>query len=268
MKISIVKARTSPHQNEHAQAMLVGLENLGGYEAFQHLGHHGKLEKTIIGWGWRGNKEACERGHNVLVMERGYIGDRFSYTSLGWNGLNGHAKFPKYDDDGGERFALHGGKIKPWKKTGDYILLLGQVKNDASLQGKDLTAWYQNIATKASEIHKLPVFFRPHPESYRRGGYTHVEGFENIGGTLDECFENAKFSIAFNSNSCVDSILNGVPCYAGDSGSMVDSLLMKDLNEIIYPEREKRLHQIAWTQWTLDEIRSGFPLIKLMEMIK
>jgi hypothetical protein len=122
------------------------------------------------------------------------------------------------------------------------------------------------MAHKAQEIHKLPVYFRPHPDSQRRGGYAHIQGFSNIEGSLEQTLESAKFIIAFNSNSCVDAICAGVPCYAGDKGTMVYDLCMKNLSDVREPDgREQRLHQIAWTQWTLDEIRSGKPLKALME---
>jgi hypothetical protein len=47
---------------------------------------------------------------------------------------------------------------------------------------------------------------------------------------------------------------------------MVYDLCMKDISEIIYPKREETLYQIAWKQWTLDEISSGEPLRKIIEI--
>lgn len=223
-------------------------------------GNASKNFKHIACWGWKRGSIARENGHEVLVMERGYIGDRFKYSSLGWNGLNNHATFPAYPDDGGARFREHGGVIKPWKKCGDYILILGQVKGDASLKGQDITGWYCDVAERAKNIYGLPVYFRPHPESRRRGGYCSIDGIENMKGSLQEAMDGALFTIAYNSNSCIDSVLAGVPCYAGDKGTMAWDLCMKDLSEIVTPDREKTVHQIAWTQWTLEEIQSGYPL--------
>lgn len=261
---TVIASLRGRHQVEHQEAFAEGLSKIGiqsvlAYETFS--------TKTNFAacWGWRKGKELRDKGHNVVVMERGYIGDRFKYTSLGWNGLNGYATFPNYPDDGGDRFRSHGGIIKPWKKHGEYILILGQVKGDASLQNKDISQWYRNIAKQAYEIYGLPVYFRPHPESIRRGGYTHVSGIENKAGTLEDALSGALFTIAYNSNSCLDSILSGVPCFAGDKGTMAWGLCMDDIGSLEYPEREKIAHSISWTQWTLDEIRTGEPIRKLME---
>lgn len=261
--IDILASPRSPHQLETAQALKSGLKLHGVESKISQFSSQLK-SKNVSCWGWRQGKFLREAGKNVLVMERSYIGDRFKYMSLGWNGLNGHAMFPQYTDDGGKRFKEIGGSIKPWKEGGKYIVILGQVKNDASLQGMDITDWYLNTAKEARQ-YGVPVYFRPHPDSARRGGYTHIHGIDNISGTLDEVLDGALFTAAFNSNSCLDSILMGVPCYAGDKGTMVYDLCMKDIGHIIMPEREHVLHSIAFTQWTTEEISQGLPIKGLLE---
>lgn len=244
--------------------------------ALKRLGHnvikipHTGKPKTqkVICWGFR-PKEAqqyLKEGKDVLILELGYIGNRRENISIGWNGLNNYAQFPLCKKDNGERFLRHGGYIKPWKKDGDYILILGQVKNDASLKGLNIEKWYLDMAKKAMKEHGIPVYFRPHPEAKRRGGYNNIKGIENINGNLEECILGAKFTIAFNSNSCLDSIMMGVPCVAGDPGTMAWDLCSKSVSKIIYPEREEILHTIAWRQWNFDEILSGEPLVEALKL--
>lgn len=216
--------------------------------------------RYVVCWGWRRGQALRSRGYEVLVMERGYIGDRFHYTSLGWNGLNNHAVFPEYPDDGGERFRAHGGVLKPWKEGGNYALILGQVKNDASLKGLYIGPWYSTIAKRITKTHGIDVYFRPHPEARRRGGYLSIEGAPIMSGSLEASLDGALFTAAYNSNSCLDSILHGVPTYAGDSGTMAWGMHMPTLDEIVRPQREPIVHQIAWRQWSMEEIRSGYPL--------
>lgn len=260
--IKILSSTHADHQLLHQSAMHIGLKNIG-IESEKVFKIYADIKDIYCTWGWRKGKSLHDRGNKVLVMERGYVGDRFKYTSLGWNGLNNYASFPDYLDDRGDRFRSHGGIIKPWRKTGRYILILGQVKGDASLKGQDLTSWYFNIANKAKYIYGLPVYFRPHPEGARRGGYGSINGVQNIGGSLDDAIGGALFTIAYNSNSCLDSILAGVPCYAGDKGTMAWDLCMKDIGELYYPEREEKVHKIAWNQFSIDEIMDGWPLRKL-----
>lgn len=266
MRLTVLDSRitgsnsNSPSANR--QRTIEGLRNIG----VDVVTGDTPQTKHVVCWGWKNGAALKRAGHRVLVMERAYIGDRMHYTSLGWDGLNGHARFPQYPDDGGQRFKSQGGIIKPWVREGKYILILGQVRNDASLQNKDIGRWYAKIAEKAAEIHGLPIYFRPHPHSIRRGGYSSVKGLRTLGGTLEEAIDDALFTIAYNSNSCLDSILHGKPCFAGDKGTMVYDLCSKDIGTIVYPEREEKLHALAWTQWNHDEVSRGTPFKKLLEM--
>lgn len=253
--------------NFHRSNVIAGLRSLGINTIDIPYGFKPKT-KHVICWAWHKGRELRAAGHEVLVMERSYIGDRFKYTSLGWNGLNGHAEFPEYASDGGKRFGVLGGEMKPWKPAGEgaYILIMGQVKNDASLQGLDINSWYKKMAYAAHQIYGLPVYFRPHPEAARRGGYHSVAGLPNLAGALKDAINGALFTIAYNSNSCLDSILQGVPCYAGDKGTMAWDLCMRGLNEIVQPHRQLVIDRIAHSQWSPEEIYSGEPLRKLIEM--
>lgn len=253
---TIIASLRGMHQVEHQKALAEGLA-VHGIESRLSYHTYDAHTKYVACWGWRRGKELRERGHEVLVMERGYIGDRFKYTSLGWNGLNGHAEFPEYPDDGGERFRAHNIQIKPWKRGGEYALILGQVPKDASLKGMDMIPWYEEKAREITLAHDIPVHFRPHPDVKRKGIKQRVKGTMPSIGTLDESLSDAAFTVCYNSNSSVDSVLNGVPCVVGDRGSMAYEVCGKSVSEVIYPEREKWAHKLARTQWTIDEIKSG-----------
>lgn len=268
MHFSIISSPRAAHQLSHQQCLADGLRK-NGIEPILLYSHEKVTTKYVACWGWRTGKRLHEKGHEVLVMERGYLGDRFKYTSLGWNGLNGHATFPEYPGDRGQRFKEHGVKIKPWKKSGDYILLLGQVPTDASLKGRDIMPWYQDMARAAQQKYNLPVVFRPHPDCARKGYTLKVPGtIQTTGKTLAEDFADAKFCIAYNSNSVVDAILAGVPCIVGDKGTMAYAMASESLDELRYPPRAAWAHQLAWMQWTVEEMAGGIPLRFLLSGIK
>lgn len=262
-EITVVRRLNTPHQNQQCDAFIAGLESLGIPYTYNRGQFSPVKTKRVAAWGWR-MPQLVQKDHDVLCMEHGYIGDRRKYTSLGWNGLNNYAAFPEYPDDKGERFRQHGGVIKPWKTGGKYILILGQVKGDSSLKGLDIGPWYKKTADCLSNIYKVPVYFRPHPVSEKRKGYNSLDGYENLEGSLEDALSDALMTAAYNSNSCLDSILAGIPCYAGDRGTMAWDLCMKDLTVDPCPKREDVVHRIAWTQWSLEEIASGFPLERLM----
>lgn len=85
---------------------------------------HGIRTKYVACWGWRLGQHLRYKGHEVLVMERGYLGDRFAWTSLGWNGLNGRSTVPEAPEDGGERFNRNF-SLAPLNPVGEYVLIVG-----------------------------------------------------------------------------------------------------------------------------------------------
>lgn len=240
MKVTIIASPGARHQLQHQQAMAEGLRR-HGIEAT--LSRHGLNGDTVICWGWRTGKNYRAAGKEVLVMERGYLGDRFAWTSLAWNGLNNRGTV-HVPEDGGHRFSqFH--ELKPENPSGTYILIAGQVPGDAALCGRDLNPWY---AEQAARDWRLAVKFRPHPLAYRRAGAVKpVPGAETINGELSDALAGAAMVVTFNSNTGVDALMAGKTATAEDEGSMIWGVT----------DRESWAHRLAWRQWTLDEIRDG-----------
>lgn len=264
MHFTVISSQRAPHQLAHQNAVIEGLQALG-VRAYAAYSYEGAQTKFIACWGWRLGSAMRARGHEVLVLERGYIGDRFKMTSLAWNGLNGHAKFAPGIDDGGARFREHA-QLKPWKDGGDYALILGQVPRDASLRGRNLVPWYVQTAAQIKKIHGLKVKFRQHPDVTKKKYRQFVAGAELSTGALEDELAGAAFTVCYNSNSSVDSILAGVPCVVDDRGSMAYEVCGHTLHDVVRPYREPWAHALAWKQWDLEEIRSGAALRGLLEI--
>lgn len=193
------------------------------------------------------------KDRSVLVMERGYIGDRFSWYSLGWNGLNGNATFP--DKDEPSRFREHF-SMRPWKEGGDYVLLIGQVPGDMSIHAVAINHWYRRTAEEAKKALGLPVFFREHPVAVKRHLRVMVPKVEKIGGDLLGAFEGARCVVTYNSNTAVEAVLAGIPSVTADRGSMAWEVTSHDFN-LVKPDREAWASRLAWCQWTLEEMANG-----------
>lgn len=262
MHFTILASHRAQHQLQHQAALAEGLKVLGFRSSLTSATRC--RTKLVACWGWRTGKILRAQGHEVLVMERGYLGDRFKWTSLAWNGLNGNGTFAPAPNDNGERFNQNFGPLKPWNPEGTYILIMGQVPGDASLRGQDLSPWYNSTAQQAAEHYKMPVHFRPHPEALRRGHRAIVRGTERSRGTLDEALAGAALVITYNSNSAVDAVLAGKPTITADKGSMAWPVTGHYINDIVTPAREPWAHELAWRQWQLDEIKSGKALTALL----
>ena len=194
----------------------------------------------------------------VLVLERGYV-RREHYWSLGWGGINGRADFCNRGMPG-DRWAKLGVELKPWKIGGDYVLVCGQVPWDTSVQFNDHMAWLTETFA-ALRREGRPVRFRPHPRVADRVRYPVPDYVPVDVGPLHEALAGASHVVTFNSNIGVDATLDGVPTYAADEGAMVwgasHGTLAGLFGDIRVAWRETWAYDIAYAQWTEDELRSG-----------
>ena len=210
----------------------------------------------------------------VIVLEVGGI-NRGTTWKVGLNGINRNAYFgPSGMDD--IRSCKLGLKLKPWRKTGEYILICGQ--HDKSLQWQHMprmSQWVMQTIESIQQFSSRPIIFRPHPrcrlESIERQ-YKNVYRQEpkQIAGTYDDFdigFNNIWATVSYSSNPGIHSILNGVPAFvspaslAYDVGNDID--FMHDIENPIMPDRQQWINDYAHTEWTVEEISQGIPLKNL-----
>lgn len=208
----------------------------------------------LVFWGWRKARIWSERGYKCLIMERGYIGDRFAWTSLGWNGLNGNASFNAAADTGGRFNAYYGDLVEPWRDQSGPAVIMSQVAGDMSLIGIDYYNWLNETYVALKQLGH-DVYLRKHPLTRPTQKFPNIPIME---GTLNGALDNAGFIVTYNSNSGVDSVIRGVPAISLNRGSIAYPVTSHDLtNPIIKPNREQWLIDLSWRQWSLDEIKSG-----------
>lgn len=263
MHFTVIASSRARHQLAHQSAMADGLKSLGCKVTLAH--HRGSNTRHVACWGWRVGRALKNSGHDVLIMERGYLGDRFAWTSLAWNGLNGRGRFAPAPEDNGQRFAQYH-SARPWKKGGDYVLIMGQVPGDASLQGRDLFPWYEKTALQCAAEYGLPVMFRPHPLAAKRGGRSSIKNAKTSTGDLNQALAGAAVVVTWNSNSGVDAVVQGVPTVVTDRGSMAWDVASHNIGEIKTPCRKDWANDLAWKQWRIDEIQNGSALKNLLSV--
>lgn len=252
--MKIVCYARATHQIEAVGKFIRGLE-CHGMTAKVKIPQESEDCDLAIFWGHRQSgliSTQRRAGKHYLVMERGYIGDRFKWTSLGFDGLNGRAKFPKIDD-GLKRWNKHFSQhLKPWKKTeGKIAVIMGQVRTDEAVRKIDFEKWVQET-TESLKNRDFQVRFRPHPGEpcYRPSGLRILQG------TLAEALNAAALVVTYNSNSGVDAVLAGVQTTAADNGSMVWEIANRGFLAW-QPDRTAWTKKMAYTQWLPQEIESG-----------
>ena len=239
---------TASHQVEWGACMADG------------LARHGIKRAPVIEadfavcWGWRQARNIVDT-LPVLVMERGHLQPREQWTSLGWNGIGKLAEYPTIQD-GGARWNRHfAGYMKPWRRLGEYALILGQVSGDLSLHGSDNRAWAQGVVNELILFGETEIVYRPHPLD---GGWCPNGARLSRNGDLSEDLSRAYCAISYTSTAGVDAVLYGVSHVAGHPGSMAWPVSSHSLlDRCSRPDREPWAHRLAWTCWTADEIRSG-----------
>ena len=222
--------------------------------------------KVVVSWP-RGQIFRQQRQNNkdVIVLETGYInrgdGEHHHYAA-GFNGLNGRADF-KNKGMPNDRVRKLGIELKPWRK-GSNLILCGQVPWDASVDHSNHFQWLQQTAEELKKT-GLPVVFRPHPLAK----LAPLPGIEYSTVPLKQDLQNAHCVVTFNSNAGVEALLEGVPVYAADEGSMAWPVALKSLSSIAHPltaiddgsilepDRVQWLNNLSYCQWTLKEMANG-----------
>jgi hypothetical protein len=271
------------------EAFATSLKNAGHTviynEPYRVMNHYDNYDVAVI-WSllWNGrmtkNKQIWDINRQlskpIIVLEVGGI-KRGSTWKVGLNGINRDAYFgPTNNND--DRHRLLGLSLKPWRTSGEYILICGQ--HDKSLQWRDMPAmskWVMNTIDAIRAHTNRPILFRPHP----RCPLQHIEKeFKNvyrqnpvkINGTYDDfdiSFNNIHATVSWSSNPGIHSVLNGVPAFVGTS-SLAYDVGNTDLSQIenpVMPDRQQWLNDYAHTEWTVQEITQGIPLNHLTNMM-
>ena len=207
----------------------------------------------------------CGPGQN-LVIERGFI-HRDRYFMVGWGGLNGRADF-KNAHCPGDRFRKLGVPVAAWRTSGEHVVLCGQIPWDAAVQDSNHVQWCRETALQISHLTSRPIIFRPHPLQPDAVDMSTAPVTRSTKATLLEDLVNAWAVVTYNSNAGVESALEGIPAFVADSGAMGYSILNHDLKKIETPataDRQPWLANLAYTQWTLDEIADGLAILHLFE---
>ena len=208
-----------------------------------------------------------ESGFKTILGERGYL-KRDKYYSIGLtnyaNEINNEADF-KNEEMPSDRAKDLNIELKPWKqpdKKRKYVLFCGQTYNDANVNDlNDYQEWLTKTLEFLLEKSDRKIIYRGHPLELR--GPTLPEGVRlSTGRTIEQDFALAATVVSHSSNSCVESVIEGIPSFVTSKKSVAWDVTSHDLSEINNPkifDREQWLNNLAYTQWSLKEIEEGLP---------
>ncbi len=211
------------------------------------------------------------RGKPLIVIETPLLGrtisDEHKEYRVGLNHfMRGLADFNNKNSKP-DRFNKLGLKIKPWRKKGDHVLIVGQNMFDASLFGIDFEWWTKNTIQHLRKHTDREIRFRDHPENKDQmknliDTYKWCNVTYSNSGSINDDLKNAHCTIAYTSGSSVDSILSGIPVITCSEYNFLWPISSHSLEDVENPKCDKReqlLYDLAYTQWTVEEIRQGKP---------
>lgn len=205
-----------------------------------------------ITWGVR-NVAAFRACPHVLVMERAYLGDRFAWLSLGWDGLNGRGNFCNagVPDDRWRRYWRD--QTVP-EAPGRGALIIGQVHGDMATVGVDVRQWAQQVAEELDAC-GVPWRYRAHPEALKRW---QPQPFDSDPRPLDQALAECDSVITYNSNVGVLAAMAGKRVTVEDIGAMAYEVAGKGWqNDRSLGDRDEWGRKLSYCQWTPEETEAG-----------
>jgi hypothetical protein len=218
-------------------------------------------------------EEAVKKNIPIMIIEVGNLKRNITWrisvdhvNSLGYFGNdkdinpNRKSSFPSLKDLQGNR-----------KKS---ILITTQ--RSESLQWKDMpdtATWIRSTIQKIRSYTDIPITVRPHPRSRLAVSLPgiFIETPKKIQSTYDDF--DIKFDyhcvINHNSGTTIQAAMNGVPVICDRSGlAFPVSSPCEDLSNIELPDRGQWYDRLCHTEWTIEEIASGEPLMRLVPYLK
>lgn len=209
---------------------------------------------------------------DVVVLEVGGI-HRETTWKVGLNGISKDCLLRTLGNNS-ERAEQLGMSLLPWRKDGEFVLLCAQ--HEKSLQWQNMprmNKWVMDTIDELQLHTKRPILLRPHPRcplvdierQYKNVYRQHPRLLVDTKDDYDLAFDNVWAVINWSSTPAVKAVCSGVPVFVGPTSLAADvgNLTLSDIENPLMPERSSWFNDLAHTEYTVEEIRSGLPLKNL-----
>jgi len=157
--------------------------------------------------------------------------------------------------------------LKPWRTSGNHILICLQRNGGWSMRGLDVMNWLDQTIQKIRQYsNHRQIVVRAHPGDKKARQYLKVN-HKNVhisrSPTLLHDLRNAWATVVYNSSPAVASAIEGVPVFLTDPQprhSQAFDVSNTDLSKIenpSMPDRQQWIERLAMCHWNFDELKSG-----------
>jgi len=285
MRVSVYPKFGPINSKKVFEAFIQSLETAG--EEIQ-LNCNGNSDVTVI-WSvlWQGKMrgyqsiwEECQKKNTpVVVLEVGGI-KRNETFKVGINGVNREADFANQTFDS-ERWKKLNIELKPWRSTGDTIIICGQHHRSHQWRNNPtMNLWFEQQINEIRKHTDRPIVVRPHPRNpigLDVGKWKNVttvlpqRDYNTIDDTdFKEKLKQAWAVVNYSSNPAMMSVFNGIPVFVSEQSLCYDvgNTSLNNINNPAMPDRSNWANKLAYTQWTTEEIKQGLPWQRIKKRLK
>ena len=263
-------------------------------QGVQHLGHtahdndlnadvaviwsvlwYGRMAKNKTVW-----DHFTKQGKPIIVLEVGAL-KRNTTWKVAIGGINNEAHFGHTTNNDNARLTSLGVTIQDWKDTKDTnsIIICGQ--HQASHQWRNMppvSDWISNTIREIRQHTDRPIKVRSHPRypfSFNKTGANVKESVPKRIDIVQDFYDfDAELSTAhcvvnWSSNPAIEAVLAGVPVFTGPDSlaHAVANHSFDTIETLVKPNRQQWANDLAYTEWHVDEIALGTPLIRILNKI-
>jgi hypothetical protein len=197
----------------------------------------------------RGAAEAMQRAKEFWYMDHGYF---HGPTNNYWRIIRNNTSHSGEGEHNWDRFNNFNLKLNDWKTNGSNIVISPPSKAVAKFAGKE--NWLDAVLSELNKITDRKVVISRKTIVYGVNPHLfsdHEEKLEKL--PLEEALKDAWVLITENSNAMLEAAMQGVPIISTDKNRKIGSIYLVEEP----PKDRSFLKNLAYNQWTLDEIKSG-----------
>ncbi len=157
--------------------------------------------------------------------------------------------------------------LKPYRSSGDHILICLQRNGGWSMRGLDVQIWLDSTIHQLRKYTKRQIIVRKHPGDKKISETLRINHknvfLSDSSRRLTDDLKNAWATIVYNSSPSVASLIEGVPAFLTDpypEHSQTFGIANTDLSMIENPilhDRQQWIERLSMCHWTFEELRSG-----------
>ncbi len=191
-------------------------------------------------------KAAEEAKQDYLYIDHSFFkqtrsnADEFGYYRCIKNGRYHHpiADMPS------DRFEQLDIELKPWRTHGDHIVVVPISTFVAEYEGIDGREWLRRTVATLVRFTQRDIIIKP----------------KDTDQSLAETLKNAHALVCLDSNAATEAIISGIPvfCSKQNAAAPVADEVLNMIETPQMPHREQWAYNLAYQQFTLAEIASGY----------